>query len=128
MLALICAVWQGVLRHIGQQLACYWKVALLSPVRALLLLLGAAGLLHSVQCFALPICRLLCCKLCCIARGTPFVLLLCLAAAQLFRVFCRQCRAPLLVVLSVLLCAQLVVAGWLRRATRCTAAFSCCSV
>jgi hypothetical protein len=123
-LALICAGWQGVLRHIAQRLACYWQVAQLVPVRALLLLLSAAGLL--LQCFALSICCLLCCKLCCIARGTPLLLLLCLAAAQLFRVFCRQCRAPLLGLLSVLLCAKL--AGVLGRATSCTAAVSCCSV
>jgi hypothetical protein len=127
-LALMCAVWQGVLRHIGQRLACHWKVTLLVSFRALLLLLGAAALLHSVQWFALPICCLLCCKLCCIARGTALLLLLCVAAAQLVCVLCRQSRAPLLVVLSVLLCAQLGAAGLLRRPTTCTAAFSCCCV
>jgi hypothetical protein len=102
-LALICAVWQGLLRHIAQRLACYWKVALLLPFRALLLLL-------------------LDCKLCCSARCTALLMLLCVAAAQLLCVFCRQSRAPLLVVVSVLLGAQLGAAGWLRRPTTCSAA------
>jgi hypothetical protein len=63
-LALICAVWQGVLRHIAQRLACYWKVALLLPFRAPLLLL------------------LLDCKLCCSARCTALLMLLCVARAD----------------------------------------------
>jgi hypothetical protein len=71
---------------------------------------------------------LLWCKLCCSARCTPLLLLLCVAAAQPVCVFCRQSRAPVLVVLSVLLCAQVGAAGWLRRPTACTDAFSCCAV
>jgi hypothetical protein len=114
-LALICAVWQGVLRHIAQRLACYWKVALLLPFRAL-----QERLLHLLL--------LLDCKLCCSARCTALLMLLCVAAAQLLCVFYRQSRAPLLVVVSVLLGAQLGAAGWLRRPTTCSAAFSCCSV
>jgi hypothetical protein len=108
-LALICAVWQGVLRHIAQRLACYWKVALLLPFRA-------------------PLLLLLDCKLCCSARCTALLMLLCVAAAQLLFVLCRQSRAPVLLVLSVLLCAQLAGAGWLRRPSTCSAAFRCCSV
>jgi hypothetical protein len=97
------------------------------------LLLLLLGLLHSVQCFALPVCCLVCCKLCCIARSTPLLLLLCLAAAQLLCVFCRcvfcmHCRPPLPLVLSVLLGAQLGAVGWLWRPTTCTAAFSCCAM
>ncbi len=64
------------------------------------------------------------CKLCCSARGTALLLLVCVAAGQLLCVFCRQSRAPLLLVLSVLLCAQLGAAAWLRWPTTCTAAFS----
>jgi hypothetical protein len=53
-----------VLRHIAQRLACYWKVALLLPFRAPLLLL------------------LLDCKLCCSARCTALLMLLCVARAD----------------------------------------------